>query len=954
MDRYIGKLLDNRYEILEKIGSGGMADVYKARCHRLNRLVAIKILKEDLSQDAEFRRRFHAESQAVAMLSHPNIVSVYDVSRSDNIDYIVMELIEGITLKQYMEQKGTLNWREALHFSTQICKALEHAHSRGIVHRDIKPHNIMILKDGSVKVADFGIARVSSAQNTLTREALGSVHYISPEQAKGAQVDCRADLYSLGVVMYEMLTGRPPYDGDTPVSVAIQHINGHPTMPRELNPSIPLGLEQITMHAMTAELSHRYPSATRMLHDLEEFRKEPNIVFDFTAEADSIDVQRLLNDPDYMPKTLGRTNAVKGALADAVAKKKQLEQDKKAQQDASRRGSRIAVIAGVVCIALAVIVICYFLYNYFFSGLFGKTEETAVPRLIGLTADQIRAEDYPDFVIQIDGYVESSQYAAGVVVDQSPLPEKQAKVGSTIKLTVSAGVSETKMPPLVNLTRQNAEQQLNALGLNLNIQIEERKDDIYTEGYVIQTDPVSDTPLTSGQTVTLVVSLGPDIELTEVPTLVGEDVDKALQMIADAGLQNGSIRSDDSDLPAGTVTFQSIDGGQMVKKDTVINLRVSKGPEEAATPVVTNLTQDQAVLQDESVTLSISAYASDDGTLRYAWYLSADGGYENAALVSRSREGNTTCAADTSVPGTYYYFCVVENSLGDDTKTTKSNMIEVVVQEKTVEKTIEINLPSKNGLYEITVYVDGVLQYGPASVSITDDRSVIVEVTVRGKGTLPVDVYLDGAIYDSQLILFESAHGRVSHHQSPERLLLCTDGGRRCRVPRQRPLPAAGPVAPRRRFRPYHPAGGQGCSGGASASDKRVYPPGGRQYRPARRAGLLRHPGDGAVSHRPRPRHRPAAKRPGPRRRQQGRSGSGAAPCGDLPQSGRPRARHERGNRRGHRGPARSACRKALLPDRKFRRRQIQPSEPHLPAASAARRRGFGKARPRPPYHAPH
>ena len=234
MDRYIGKLLDNRYEILEKIGSGGMADVYKARCHRLNRLVAIKILKEDLSQDAEFRRRFHAESQAVAMLSHPNIVSVYDVSHSDNIDYIVMELIEGITLKQYMEQKGTLNWREALHFATQICKALEHAHSRGIIHRDIKPHNIMILKDGSVKVADFGIARVSSAQNTLTREALGSVHYISPEQAKGAQVDCRADLYSLGVVMYEMLTGRPPYDGDTPVSVAIQHISGHPTMPREI------------------------------------------------------------------------------------------------------------------------------------------------------------------------------------------------------------------------------------------------------------------------------------------------------------------------------------------------------------------------------------------------------------------------------------------------------------------------------------------------------------------------------------------------------------------------------------------------------------------------------------------------------------------------------------------------------------------------------------------------
>ncbi len=216
MDQYIGTLLDNRYEILEVIGTGGMAVVYKARCNRLNRLVAIKVLKRELSQDEEFRRRFHAESQAVAMLSHPNIVSVYDVSHSNNLDYIVMELIEGITLKQYLEQKGRLNWREALHFSTQIAKALEHAHSRGIIHRDIKPHNIMILKDGSVKVADFGIARISSAQNTLTREALGSVHYISPEQAKGGKVDYRSDLYSLGVVMYEMLTGRPPFDGDTP------------------------------------------------------------------------------------------------------------------------------------------------------------------------------------------------------------------------------------------------------------------------------------------------------------------------------------------------------------------------------------------------------------------------------------------------------------------------------------------------------------------------------------------------------------------------------------------------------------------------------------------------------------------------------------------------------------------------------------------------------------------
>ena len=216
MDRYIGRLLDNRYEILEVIGTGGMAVVYKARCHRLNRLVAIKILKDDYSQDEEFRRRFHAESHAVAMLSHSNIVSVYDVSTADDADYIVMELIDGITLKQYMEKKGTLNWKETLHFAIQIAKALEHAHSRGIIHRDIKPHNVMVLKNGSVKVTDFGIARVMSKSNTLTKEALGSVHYISPEQARGGRVDNCSDLYSLGVVMYEMMTGRPPYDGSLP------------------------------------------------------------------------------------------------------------------------------------------------------------------------------------------------------------------------------------------------------------------------------------------------------------------------------------------------------------------------------------------------------------------------------------------------------------------------------------------------------------------------------------------------------------------------------------------------------------------------------------------------------------------------------------------------------------------------------------------------------------------
>ncbi|MBQ2330075.1 MAG: serine/threonine protein kinase, partial [Oscillospiraceae bacterium] len=288
-DNYIGKFLDNRYEILEKIGSGGMATVYKARCHRLNRFVAIKILKADLAENEDLRRRFHAESQAVAMLSHPNIVAVYDVNHTDNLDYIVMELIDGITLKQYINRKGILNWKEALHFTTQITKALSHAHSRGIIHRDIKPHNIMILRDGSVKVADFGIARLLSTKNTLTQEALGSVHYISPEQAKGGQVDARSDIYSLGVVMYEMLTSRLPFEGDSPVSVAIQHISSIPLQPKEINPNIPTGLAQITMHAMEPNMDLRYPSADALLADLEEFRKNPSVEFSYSSVPETDD-----------------------------------------------------------------------------------------------------------------------------------------------------------------------------------------------------------------------------------------------------------------------------------------------------------------------------------------------------------------------------------------------------------------------------------------------------------------------------------------------------------------------------------------------------------------------------------------------------------------------------------------------------------------------------------------
>ncbi len=562
MENYIGRLLDNRYEILEAIGTGGMAVVYKARCHRLNRLVAIKILKDDLSHDVEFRRRFHAESQAVAMLSHPNIVNVYDVSHSDNVDYIVMELIDGISLKQYMEQKRVLSWREVLHFAAQIAKALEHAHSRGIIHRDIKPHNIMILKDGSVKVADFGIARVSSSQSTLTREALGSVHYISPEQAKGGKIDYRSDLYSLGVVMYEMLTGRPPFDGETPVSVAIQHINAKAVNPRVLNPQIPIGLEQITMRAMMADLDSRYENASLMLHDLDEFRKNPNINLSENVPViiASVPEKKHSTVPSHAERAV---SVKKDAVRHTNAKKK--------------RSNSAALIAGILCIGLAIGGIGYFLHSFFLADLFSDSEEVRVPNFVGKHAESIDFTAYPDFQIYIEEWLPNETVEEGYVISQNPKGDRMAKSGASIGLTVSSGSSTDSMRDLVNQTVQNAETILDNLDMDIRIKHSYENHDVIGENCVIRTEPAYGEELKPGQTVTLVVSTGPMVKLYPVPELFGMDEQRAIENLVEHFLKY-NITYIPSDEPKGTVIYQSIKQGEEVKAGTTVNLQVSDGP----------------------------------------------------------------------------------------------------------------------------------------------------------------------------------------------------------------------------------------------------------------------------------------------------------------------------------------------------------------------------------------
>jgi len=569
MNNMIGKMLDNRYELLEVIGSGGMAIVYKAKCHRLNRLVAVKVLKSDLAEDADFRRRFRDESQAVAMLSHPNIVSVYDVSRGET-EYIVMELIDGITLKQYMEKRGQLNWREALHFITQIMKALAHAHSRGIIHRDIKPQNIMVLRDGSVKVADFGIACLANSANTLTQEALGSVHYMSPEQARGDRTDARSDIYSSGVVLYEMLTGRLPFEGDNAVSVAIQHLSSVPLSPREINPDVPEALELICMKAMASDIDKRYASANEMLADLEEFRKNPEVDLDFTIE----DLHReTVDEPtQYIP------------AVHAASTKAQSADEGDDEDDAPRKTDlrRVLTIAGAAVVAVALIVL---LWRAIFSDLLGgdqKQKEYVVPHLVGMTIDEANEDEDVKgiFTIEQIGERASSEYAAGQIIEQSPERGKSVKGNRVISVFVSTGAKTEKMPNLVNSERRNASLQLKNLDLDLTVDdtLEEYSETI-TAGYVIRTLPEAGTTLRAGDTVSLVVSKGSEKKSITVITFTGSDIEIVRQQATQMGLVVGDITSRADVSPAGTVLEQSIAPNTDAKEGSVITFVVSSGPD---------------------------------------------------------------------------------------------------------------------------------------------------------------------------------------------------------------------------------------------------------------------------------------------------------------------------------------------------------------------------------------
>ena len=624
MDQYIGKMLDNRYEILERIGTGGMAVVYKTRDHRLNRLVAVKILKPELAQDADFRRRFNAESQAVAQLSHPNIVSVYDVSRGGDTEYIVMELIDGITLKQYMQKRGQLNWRESLHFITQILRGLSHAHSRGIVHRDIKPQNVMVLRDGSVKVADFGIACLENSAQTLTQEALGSVHYISPEQARGERTDARSDIYSSGVVMYEMLTGRLPFEGDSAVSVAIQHLSSVPLAPRELKPEIPAQLELICMKAMTPDLRRRYASADAMIADLEDFRKNPNINLDFTMmdlrpEEPAEPTQPIRTyDQTLHPTPKNRERAPERARE----RRRDYEDDYEPPQRGG--GAGVKVLAGItVVLALALVYVLFNMISDSFQQQAQEPQTYAVPSVVGYTPEQAAnlAEVKDIFILVEKGSEFHDEYPEGVIVRQSPTEGSHRKGDNlTIEVWVSAGEDTGEMLDVVNKTVAQANVLLKSLKEKYNLEIisgeaEMEFNDEVTEGYIIRSEPAEHEELKDGDTVRLIVSKGPEKKPVVVSNFVGMQIDAVLRSLTDSlhlTCTDADIEYVESEAEPNSVIWQSLEPLTTVTEWDTIKFKVSGGITVHEVGITITLPQD------DRTTVQVDVYVGDEENPQYS------------------------------------------------------------------------------------------------------------------------------------------------------------------------------------------------------------------------------------------------------------------------------------------------------------------------------------------------
>lgn len=561
MDRYIGKKLDGRYEIKEIIGVGGMANVYRAYDSIDDRTVAVKILRDEHMQNDELLRRFRNESKAIAVLSHPNIVKVYDVSFNEDIQYIVMEYIDGITLKEYIEQQKVLRWKEAVHFTVQILRALQHAHDKGIVHRDIKPQNIMLLADGTIKVADFGIARFARAsQQTVTDKAIGSVHYISPEQAKGDVTDEKSDIYSVGVMLYEMTTGKLPFDAESPVSVALQQIQSQPKRPRSINPDIPEGLEDIIIRAMQKDPARRYQSAAEMLRDIDEFKRDPTVSFEYKY-----------TEPEEMSITENFTKTAK--------------KTKKIKDEQVRSAPVVPVLTGIT-VAFIIVAILFLVGIMAMVRPFEEVPDTTAPNLVGMDIEEAKKQ-YSKFNIEVESSAFHDSYDKDVIYYQNVKPGMTVKEKSTIKVKISSGVQSFSLADYTNFE----ENQVYAILTDNDIEfttITEYNDDI-PEGYVIKTEPGVDTVVDSGTVVIIYVSMGPKTTYATVPNVLGYKLNDAKLMLNSAGIKIGSVTRVDSTQAGSVILNQSLSAGTQVQRGTTIDLVIAMERDSEANSVTLDI-----------------------------------------------------------------------------------------------------------------------------------------------------------------------------------------------------------------------------------------------------------------------------------------------------------------------------------------------------------------------------
>ncbi len=558
MDKYIGKRLGGRYDIKELIGVGGMANVYKAVDIIENRIVAVKILKEEYLSNDEFLRRFRNESKAIALLSHPNIVKIYDVSLGDGIQYLVMEYVDGITLKEYIEQQHVLKWKEAVHFTVQILRALQHAHDKGIVHRDIKPHNIMLLQDGTIKVMDFGIARFARDDGrTMTDKAIGSVHYISPEQARGDVTDEKSDIYSVGVMLFEMLTGKLPFDSDSAVSVALMQMQAVPKMPRQLNETIPEGLEEITVRAMQKDPAQRYQSAAEMLRDIDEFKRNPSIVFEYKYFDDEEKTKYF----DAVDNKAGSVNNIE-------------DEDDDDEEEEEKKSKVIPILLAVASAFVVFVII--FVVVLMFNG--SSVEEYTVPRVIGMSYQElINDPQYSYFKFVEETTETNDEYAKGVIFAQDPEPGSKRKEGYTIKVRVSAGKQMVNVPDVSNYTETEATDILKNNGFL--VKTTKTSDPTVEKGNVVKTQPAANEQAEKGSTVIVIISTGPAANPKEVPNVVNSTYASAKNQLQANGfvVDEANLVYVNSNLPKDTVVSQSPEGGTMAEEGQTIILTLSNG-----------------------------------------------------------------------------------------------------------------------------------------------------------------------------------------------------------------------------------------------------------------------------------------------------------------------------------------------------------------------------------------